>query len=155
MIPTILFAVWQKFINMFQQDKYPHNNNPCEQQLSIIPIQLDSRELWPRNRFRVCAPWPWPLRYQLGTDHDTPLSTIIVRNIIQIQHGSEEFFFVIHQNFRSLKIRATDKARKSVITHWKWLKTHWKYKLAVKICISILRYALGVQCSACWLLIHV
>ena len=51
--------------------------------------------------------------------------------------------------------RATDKARKSVITHWKSLKTHWKYKLGVKIRISILRYALGVQCSAYWLLIHV
>ena len=51
--------------------------------------------------------------------------------------------------------RATDKARKSVITHWKSLKTHWKYKLGVKIRISILRYALGVQCSAYWLSIHV
>ena len=51
--------------------------------------------------------------------------------------------------------RATDKARKSVITHWKTLKTHWKYKLGVKIRISILRYALGVQCSAYWLSIHV
>ena len=39
--------------------------------------------------------------------------------------------------------RATDKARKSVITYWKSLKTHWKYKLGVKIRISILWYALA------------
>ena len=47
-------------------------------------------------------------------------------------------------------LRATDKARKSVITHWKLLKTHWKNKQGVKIHISISRYALGVQSSAYW-----
>ena len=45
-------------------------------------------------------------------------------------------------------IRATDKARKSVITHWKLVKTHWKNKQGVKIRISISRYALGVKSSA-------
>ena len=48
-------------------------------------------------------------------------------------------------------IRATDKARKSVITHWKLVKTHWKNKQGVKIRISISLYALGVQSSAYWL----
>ena len=44
--------------------------------------------------------------------------------------------------------RATDKVRKSVITHWKLAKMHWKNKQGVKIHISISRYALGVQSSA-------
>ena len=47
--------------------------------------------------------------------------------------------------------RATDKARKSVITHWKLVKTHLKNKQGVKIRISISRYALGVRSSAYWL----
>ena len=46
--------------------------------------------------------------------------------------------------------RATDKARKSVITHWKWLKTHWKNKQGVKIRINTSCYALDVQSSAYW-----
>ena len=48
-------------------------------------------------------------------------------------------------------VRATDKARKSVITHWKLVKMHWKNKQGVKIHISISRYTLGVQSSAYWL----
>ena len=51
----------------------------------------------------------------------------------------------------SYNYRATDKARKSVITHWKLVKTHWKYTQGVKIRISLSRYALGVQSSAYWL----
>ena len=47
--------------------------------------------------------------------------------------------------------RATDKVRKSVITHWKLVKTHWKNKQCVKIRISIPLYAFGVQSSAYWL----
>ena len=43
------------------------------------------------------------------------------------------------------KDRATDKARKSVITHWKSAKTHWKNKHSVKIRISISRYALDTK----------
>ena len=67
---------------------------------------------------------------------------------------------VVHCRSNLLQVdRATDKVPKSVITHWKSLKTHWKYNLyyilGVKIRISILRYALGVQCSAYWLSIHV
>ena len=48
-------------------------------------------------------------------------------------------FFKI--SLHTCKCRATDKARKSV-------KTHWKNKQCVKIRISISRYALGVQSSA-------
>ena len=66
-----------------------------------------------------------------------------------------EHLFWECDHVQSLLHRATDKARKSVITHWKSLKTHWKYKLGVKIRISILRYALGDQRSAYWLPIHV
>ena len=44
--------------------------------------------------------------------------------------------------------RATDKVRKSVITHWKSWKTHWKNIQGVKIRISISPYALGIQSSA-------
>ena len=106
-----------------------------------IPIQLDTKELWPRYGFRVCvhcdldlgvmtlgqgmthrwvmdnnctnyypdptwqwrvmartlilcisALWPWPWRYDLGSRswHILGSWTTIVRNIIQIQHGSEE-----------------------------------------------------------------
>ena len=47
-----------------------------------------------------------------------------------------------------MNIRATDKARKSVITHWKSWKTHWKNILGVKIRINISPYALGIQSSA-------
>ena len=47
--------------------------------------------------------------------------------------------------------RATDKARKSVITHWKSAKTHWKNKHSVKIRISILRYAFVRNWQAHWL----
>ena len=58
-----------------------------------------------------------------------------------------------HSYHRSVIVwcRATDKVRKSVITHWKLVKTHWKNKEGVKIRISISRYALGVQSSAYWL----
>ena len=44
-------------------------------------------------------------------------------------------------------IRATDKARKSVITHWKSWKTHWKTEQGVKIRIRISPYALGAHNS--------
>ena len=44
--------------------------------------------------------------------------------------------------------RATDKARKSVFTHWKSWKTHWKNIQGVKIRINISPYALGIQSSA-------
>ena len=40
--------------------------------------------------------------------------------------------------------RATDKARKSVFTHWKSWKTHWKNIQGVKIRISISLYTLGI-----------
>ena len=49
------------------------------------------------------------------------------------------------------EFRATDKARKSVITHRKSIKTHLKNKQCVKIRINISQYALGVQSSAYWL----
>ena len=59
--------------------------------------------------------------------------------------------FTVQMYWKVLLCRATDKARKSVITHWKLVKTHWKNKQGVKIRISISRYALGVQSSAYWL----
>ena len=52
---------------------------------------------------------------------------------------------------RGVNPRATNMVPKSIITHWKMVKTHLKNKEGVKICISISRYALGVQSSAYWL----
>ena len=42
----------------------------------------------------MCALWPWPWRYDLGSKswHILGSWTTIVWNIIQIQHGSEEFW---------------------------------------------------------------
>ena len=42
----------------------------------------------------MCALWPWPWSYDLGSRHDPPFEswTTIVWNIIQIQHGSEELW---------------------------------------------------------------
>ena len=59
-----------------------------------IPIQLDSKELWPRYGFWVYALWPWPWRYDLGSRswHTLESRTTIVWNIIQIQHGSENLW---------------------------------------------------------------
>ena len=60
--------------------------------LNIIQIQLCSEELWPGNGFWVCALWPWPWRYDLGSRswHTLGSCTIIVLNIIQIgQVGTE------------------------------------------------------------------
>ena len=42
----------------------------------------------------ICALWPWPRRYENGSRswHALGSWTTIVRNIIQIQHGSEELW---------------------------------------------------------------
>ena len=64
-------------------------DNKC---LNIIQIQLCSEELWPGHGFWVCALWPWPWRYDLGSRswHTLGSCTIIVLNIIQIgQVGTE------------------------------------------------------------------
>ena len=64
------------------------------------------------------------------------------------------YSWALHYKFKNrLTSRATDtgKACKSVITHWKLVKTHWENKQGVKIRISISQYALGVQSSAYWL----
>ena len=100
----------------------------------------------------VCFSIPNPMFY--------PTTHILGYNIFHVcifQHSWPMFYPTTHiLGYNIFHVcRATDKARKSVITHWKSLKTHWKYKLGVKIRISILRYALGVQCSAYWLSIHV
>ena len=44
--------------------------------------------------FGICALWPWPLRYDLGSRwrHNLGSWTIMVWNIIQIQLGSEELW---------------------------------------------------------------
>ena len=96
-----------------------------------------SLSLW-RHSDVAFAPSPPPPQKNVST------TAILKRSITNI---SRKF----HANY----YKATDKARKSVITHWISLKTHWKYKLGVKIRISIYRYALDVQCSAYWLSIHV
>ena len=44
--------------------------------------------------FGICALWPWPWKYDLGSRswHTLGSWTTIVWNIIQIKHGSEEFW---------------------------------------------------------------
>ena len=72
---------------------------------NIIQIQHSSEELWPRHTiFGMCTLWPWPWRYDLRssiprceqTDKQTGWFlwswTIVVWNIIQIQHGSEKLW---------------------------------------------------------------
>ena len=62
---------------------------------NIIQIQHGSEELWPGHTYFVmCALWPWPWRYDLGSRSWLTLGswTTIVWNIIQIQHGSEELW---------------------------------------------------------------
>ena len=52
---------------------------------NIIKIQHGSEELWPGHEFLgMCALWPWPWRYDLGSKswHTLRSWTKIVRNII-------------------------------------------------------------------------
>ena len=67
--------------------------------------------------FCICALWPWPWRYDLGSrSWHTPGSWItIVRNIIQIQLGSEE-------------LRPGHGF--SVCVQWPW---PWRYDLGSKV----------------------
>ena len=61
---------------------------------NIIQIQHGSEELWPGHIFGMCALWPWPWRYDLGSRswHILGSWTKSVWNIIQIQLCFDELW---------------------------------------------------------------
>ena len=62
---------------------------------NIIKIQHSSEELWPGHEISgMCALWPWPWTYYLGSRswHTLGSWTTIVWNIIQIGRGSKKLW---------------------------------------------------------------
>ena len=75
----------------------------------------------------MCALWPWPWRYDLESRswHTLGSWTTIVRNIIQIQHGSEELW--PRQRFCVFFVCTVTLA----LEIWPWVKVGAMFKISI------------------------